>query len=98
MVLMSAAGQVIRQPVSTVPRIGRNTQGVRLMGLNEGDSVVSMACMASADTPSADQDGDSDGEVLSPEAVLEVSEPLIEPEAATPDGGAQVDQHDADAE
>jgi DNA gyrase subunit A len=44
MVLMSAGGQVIRQPVNMVRQTGRNAQGVRLMGLNEGDSVVSMAC------------------------------------------------------
>ncbi len=45
MVLMSAGGQVIRQPVSTIRPTGRNTQGVRVMRLNEGDTVVSMACM-----------------------------------------------------
>jgi DNA gyrase subunit A len=45
MVLMSAGGQVIRQPVSSVRLTGRNTQGVKVMSLNEGDSVVSMACM-----------------------------------------------------
>ncbi|HWE64629.1 MAG TPA: DNA gyrase C-terminal beta-propeller domain-containing protein, partial [Chloroflexota bacterium] len=50
MVLMSAAGQVIRQPVSSMRQIGRNTQGVRLMGLNEGDSVVSMACLTTQGT------------------------------------------------
>jgi DNA gyrase subunit A len=45
MVLMSAGGQVIRQQVSAVRPTGRNTQGVRVMSLNEGDAVVSMACM-----------------------------------------------------
>jgi DNA gyrase subunit A len=43
MILMSAGGKIIRQPVGTVPRLGRATQGVRLMRLNEGDSVVSLA-------------------------------------------------------
>jgi DNA gyrase subunit A len=45
MVLMSAGGQVIRQPVSAIRQTGRNTQGVRVMSLNEGDTVVSMACV-----------------------------------------------------
>jgi DNA gyrase subunit A len=43
MILMSAGGKIIRQPVGAVPRLGRATQGVRLMRLNEGDSVVSLA-------------------------------------------------------
>ena len=53
---MSAAGQVIRQPVNMVRRTGRNAQGVRLMGLNDGDSVVSMACL----TVQPDSDGTVD--------------------------------------
>jgi DNA gyrase subunit A len=57
MVLMSAAGQVIRQPVNMVRQTGRNAQGVHLMGLNEGDSVVSMACL----TVQPDSDGTIDG-------------------------------------
>lgn len=44
-ILMSAGGQVIRHAVSEVPQLGRATQGVRVMRLNEGDSVVSMACL-----------------------------------------------------
>ena len=43
MILMSSGGKIIRQPVGAVPTLGRATQGVRLMRLNEGDSVVSMA-------------------------------------------------------
>jgi DNA gyrase subunit A len=43
MILMSAGGKIIRQPVGAVPRLGRATQGVRLMRLNDGDSVVSLA-------------------------------------------------------
>ena len=45
LVLMSAGGQVIRQAVRDVRQLSRNTQGVRVMSLNEGDSVVSMACL-----------------------------------------------------
>jgi DNA gyrase subunit A len=74
MVLMSAGGQVIRQQVSSVRPTRRNTQGVRVMSLNEGDAVVSMACMPlqnvgeaaaslttdSAAAESADSDADAD--------------------------------------
>jgi DNA gyrase subunit A len=80
MVLMSAGGQVIRQPVNMVRQTGRNTQGVRVMTLNEGDSVVSMACMviqsgAGATAESATEtNGDEPDESLTHEApeVVEV--------------------------
>jgi DNA gyrase subunit A len=49
MILMSAGGKIIRQPVGAVPRLGRATQGVRLMRLNEGDSVVSLAFVGDGD-------------------------------------------------
>jgi DNA gyrase subunit A len=54
MVLMSAGGQVIRQSVNMVRQTGRNTQGVRVMSLNEGDTVVSMACMVIQHPAAAD--------------------------------------------
>ncbi len=42
-VLMSAKGQVIRMPLSSIPSSGRATQGVRLMRFKEdGDKVVSV--------------------------------------------------------
>ena len=53
MILMSAGGKIIRQPVGAVPRLGRATQGVRLMRLNEGDGVVSMAFVGD-DEPDTD--------------------------------------------
>ena len=41
--IMSRNGIVIRMPVSSISRIGRNTQGVRVMKLREGDKVTSIA-------------------------------------------------------
>lgn len=81
MVLMSAVGQVIRQPVGRVPRIGRNTQGVRLMGLNEGDTVVSMACLAPANVPVSD-DGLSEDVAGTQEADGDPADSLSDPEAS----------------
>lgn len=43
LVVISEKGQVIRIPLSSVSKIGRATQGVRIMRLNEGDKVVSIA-------------------------------------------------------
>ena len=49
MILMSAGGQIIRQNVDAVSRQGRATQGVRLMRLNEGDNVVSLAFLGESE-------------------------------------------------
>ncbi|MBI4086556.1 DNA gyrase subunit A [Candidatus Kaiserbacteria bacterium] len=42
LVVMSKKGQVIRLPVKDVPSLGRQTQGVRVMKLREGDSIASV--------------------------------------------------------
>ncbi len=39
--LITSQGQMIRMPVSDIRTIGRNTQGVRLINLEEGDKLVS---------------------------------------------------------
>jgi len=64
MLLMSADGKITRGVVSDVRRTGRNAQGVMVMRLKEGDSVVSVALLrptgpeASVIAPSvADSDG-----------------------------------------
>jgi len=41
--LTTSGGMVIRTRVSTMRTIGRNTQGVRLIKLDEGDTVSSLA-------------------------------------------------------
>jgi DNA gyrase subunit A len=38
---VSKDSQVIRTEVSSIPTLGRDTQGVRVMKLREGDSVAS---------------------------------------------------------
>jgi DNA gyrase subunit A len=43
LMIISAGGVVIRTDVSTISVAGRATQGVRLMNLGEGDSVVAVA-------------------------------------------------------
>lgn len=42
-ILISSAGQTIRLGINDIPALGRATQGVRIMRLNEGDKVVSLA-------------------------------------------------------
>jgi DNA gyrase subunit A len=49
--LITANGMVNRTHASEVRVTGRNTQGVRIMGLNEGDKVASLAKIAREDEP-----------------------------------------------
>lgn len=49
--LISQAGITIRIPVKTISVIGRNTQGVRLMKLDDKDIVVACAKIARANVP-----------------------------------------------
>jgi len=44
--IITRAGIVIRCPISTISVIGRNTQGVRLINLDEGDVVTDVAHLA----------------------------------------------------
>src|SRR6056297_25843 len=45
LIIISKKGQVIKTPLEEVPRLGRATQGVKLMKLNRGDKVASLAYM-----------------------------------------------------
>ena len=46
LMLITDGGKLIRMPVDGIPTIGRNTQGVRLIRLEEGEVVVAMERMA----------------------------------------------------
>jgi DNA gyrase subunit A len=47
--LITAQGMVNRTHVSEIRIVGRNTQGVRIMNLNEGDKIASLAKVAHED-------------------------------------------------
>ncbi|HET8671936.1 MAG TPA: DNA gyrase C-terminal beta-propeller domain-containing protein, partial [Candidatus Saccharimonadales bacterium] len=42
-IIVSGQGQTIRLGLKNIPLLGRATQGVRIMRLNDGDEVVSLA-------------------------------------------------------
>ncbi|OHA81011.1 MAG: DNA gyrase subunit A [Candidatus Yonathbacteria bacterium RIFCSPHIGHO2_01_FULL_51_10] len=44
-VAISRKSQVIRVETKTIPSLGRQTQGVRIMKLREGDSIASLVCL-----------------------------------------------------
>jgi len=45
LIAMSKKGQVIRCDVSEVPKLGRQTQGVRIMKLKSGDGIAALICL-----------------------------------------------------
>ncbi len=49
LMIMSSEGAVIRVKVADVSRLGRSTQGVRVMNLDDGDAVSAVARMAASD-------------------------------------------------
>jgi len=51
-------GQVIRTEVSQVREVGRNTQGVRVMTLDENERVVDVAKVAEQDEEARERNGD----------------------------------------
>ncbi|HVL87380.1 MAG TPA: DNA gyrase subunit A [Candidatus Thermoplasmatota archaeon] len=50
-IVTSKSGMVIRVPVETISEQGRNTQGVRIMQLEESDRIIAVARLAPADLP-----------------------------------------------
>ena len=60
--LITDGGTLVRTPVEQIPLIGRNTQGVRLIRLGEGERLVELARVErlQGDDESDDADGPSD--------------------------------------
>ncbi|MGE0312584.1 MAG: DNA gyrase subunit A [Lautropia sp.] len=58
LMLVTNAGVVVRTPVAQIREIGRATQGVRLMNVDEGDSVSGLQCIAEPDGVAAEVDAD----------------------------------------
>ncbi len=56
--LITTAGKLIRLRVSEVRHSGRNTQGVRLIGLEPGEEVVAIARLAESEEAEPGSDGD----------------------------------------
>ena len=49
LVIITTRGMVIRQAVKNIRVIGRNTQGVRVINLREGDSIADIAKVVTED-------------------------------------------------
>jgi DNA gyrase subunit A len=71
--LITRTGQVIRSPVKDVRVAGRNTQGVKLMNLEDGDLVTAVARVV-PDDGEGDGGGDAAGDAAGPEELELTSE------------------------
>ncbi len=69
LMLISSNGTLVRTPVSDVSIVGRNTQGVRLIRLDEGDRLTGVERVESL----GDEYGNGDGDTDSPELGAEVT-------------------------
>lgn len=74
-VMMSNAGQTVRISMADVRVMGRNTQGVRLVKLSEGSSLVGLQKIADCGDDEVDEAADAEegviSEVIDVEAVVE---------------------------
>ncbi|MBC8132559.1 MAG: DNA gyrase subunit A, partial [Deltaproteobacteria bacterium] len=88
LMIITDGGKLIRMPVDGIPTIGRNTQGVRLIRLEEQERVVAMERIAEKE----------EGErVESPEVAAARAETLAQP-LGEEDLGEEVAAQDEDAE
>jgi len=98
LMIITDGGKLIRMPVDGIPTIGRNTQGVRLIRLDENERVVAMERMAEKEEGEAT---DVSPEVAAARAEL-ANQPLAEEdlgeEAQGGDGDGDEDEADDEEE
>ena len=58
LIVITDKGVLMRQPVSQIRTIGRVTQGVKLVKLDEGSKISSISRVINEDEPSANQEND----------------------------------------
>ncbi len=68
LMLISQQGKILRMVTSAIRAIGRATQGVRLIGMEEGDQVVSVARLAEKEDEEGATNGESSGSSDAPPA------------------------------
>jgi len=69
--LISDGGTLVRTPVSEVSVIGRNTQGVRLISLSDGELLVSVEPVADTGETTEGVEADAEAGTTAPDAVVE---------------------------
>ncbi len=92
LVVISAAGLVIRTPVERIPSYGRSSQGVSVMNLREGDKVACISLTSGNETPNRPELGEAAGANDNAAATAE-GEEMEQLESAMPsqNGAAELD-------
>ena len=92
LMLMTDDGTIIRTPLDSVSLLGRTTQGVRLMRVDDGAQVVGVAVAEPEEDEPADEKAEEDG-------LEEAGAPEDSAEAAIPNGDpAETREADVEAE
>lgn len=60
LVVMTTNGILIRQPIRDIRTLGRNTQGVRLIRLDEGDSIADITTVTRDEDEESDEEASTD--------------------------------------
>jgi len=60
--IVTANGIMIRLPVESISQIGRNTQGVRVINLGDGDRVIDMTQVVQEEEEIGEEEGVEGGE------------------------------------
>jgi len=94
LMIITDGGKLIRMPVDGIPTIGRNTQGVRLIRLDENERVVAMERMAEKEEGEAT---DVSPEVAAARAEL-ANQPLAEEDLGEEAQGGDDDEADDEEE
>ncbi|MBA2278950.1 DNA gyrase subunit A [Candidatus Saccharibacteria bacterium] len=74
-IIISTQGQTIRLGLKDIPELGRATQGVRIMRLNDNDNVASLALLDKSLEVGEDEEMEDDG---SPEVAATKTTPITE--------------------
>jgi len=80
-IIISKLGQTIRLGLNKIPALGRATQGVRIMRLNSGDEVVSLALVDKVDEEELESEEESPQAELVPEAKETKPAKTVKPKA-----------------
>ena len=57
LIVITTAGIIIRQAISAISTIGRNTQGVKLIRLDEGDTIADITTIMHEENDDDDDNG-----------------------------------------
>ena len=96
--LITDAGTLVRTSVAEVSSLGRNTQGVRLIRLSEGEKLVEITAIDESDAQAGeDADTEENGEVSEVEVSDAAGDTETSVDAGTPSSDATEDSDDTEA-